>query len=132
MTNENKKYHSLSLEELETLEKFIPDKRTEFLEAYVAKFKKDNDPFHNMTVLKRGYYIWERRTPGMKRMEVLRKKAHTLMIPAVIKTKSPHKSRSDNFPDVGELMAKCNNMLAELIVIQKEQLSLFQKLANKV
>jgi hypothetical protein len=121
----------MTMEELEFLEKYPVEQRKEFLDEYVQKYKNEADAFYNMSLLKRAYYLWEHREKGMVKLEKLRAKANTIMIPVVIKKKKAEHLRSDNLPDIGELMVKCNNMLAELICIQKEQLSLFKKLANK-
>jgi hypothetical protein len=125
-----RKAKRLGIEELEFLEKYLPDKRSEFLSDYLERYGKDKPMMEGMPILKRAYYIWEKRDGGMKHLEKLREKAHTVMIPTVIKKKMDSgKRKGDSLPDVGELLVKCHNVLIEIASIQREHLELFKKLS---
>jgi hypothetical protein len=50
----------------------------------------------------------------------------TVMIPARIVSK--HSPSRDAVPDVGELLIRTNNLLAELVQLQKEQIALFREI----
>jgi hypothetical protein len=103
-----------------------------FVPAYVEKYK-DTVPLRSIS--KRAYHIWDSRERHTvvfaKRDAEALEKAHTVLIPAVIKTKSQATHRSDPFPDIGEILVKCHNVLVEIASVQKEQLEIFKRLSEK-
>lgn len=135
-----------SYEELKLLS-ISPDSKT-FRDLYFETFKDKIDP---KTTWRRITNIWYRREHHLacfKQLEAERAAAaHRVMIPAVIKPKgaginTPIKGNaplsgngnvpSDNLPDSGELLAKCCNLLAEIVQLQKEQMNHIVKQNNLV
>lgn len=103
------------------------ENRTEFAESFNKKYSA------TMPLLKlagRVRSLWECRATHADEIAAFHKKEeesqHTVMIPKRIVTK--HTPSSDSIPDVGELLIRTNNLLAELVQLQKEQIALFKEM----
>ena len=82
-------------------------------------------------MMKRVRSLWDLRhghAVVLKHLQEEEKKAqHVVMVPARIVTKHVAPS-SDSLPDVGELLVRTNNLLAELVQLQKEQIAFFREI----
>ena len=103
------------------------ENRSEFAEAFNKKYSATM-PFLKLAGRVRS--LWNRRAKHADEIAALRKKEeellHTVMIPKRIVTK--HTQSPDPIPDVGELLIRINNLLAELVQLQKEQIALFKEI----
>ena len=71
--------------------------------------------------MSRAASLWD----GRKKIAAKEAESH-IMIPAKIVNKCV--SKVDSSPDVGELLVNTNNLLAQLVQLQKEQSALFEAL----
>ena len=73
--------------------------------------------------------IWYKRDEYLKDVDDVDKKTeeelHKVMVPVSIKTKTHACSRkSDSLPEVGEMLVKIQHLLAEMVQLQKELVSI--------
>ena len=112
--------------------------KSEFIEAFVKKYSSSMT-FHQLAA--RTKSLWECRVKHAEEIRELQSKEqdardlatrreqehnHTVMIPARIVSR--HATPRDSVPDVGELLINTNNLLAELVQLQKEQIGMFREL----
>ena len=101
--------------------------KNEFVEAFVKKYSSSM-PFHQLAA--RTKSLWQCRVKhaqGINKLKAQEEvKNHTVMIPARIVSR--HATPRDSVPDVGELLINTNNLLAELVQLQKEQIGMFREL----
>lgn len=130
MSNEEsrKKFsRTTTIEEYEMLKRHTD--RQGFADDYVATFRGSTN---GLSQMRRASYLWGVRDNKLKQYEIALAKVHTVTAPVVLKTKSPAtQHRSDSFPDIGEMLVKCHNVLVEIAAVQKEQLELFRQLGAK-
>ena len=102
--------------------------KPEFVNAFSEKFMSVLTPDQMM---KRVRSLWDMRhghAVVLKHLQEEEKKAqHVVMVPARIVTKHVTPP-SDSLPDVGELLVRTNNLLAELVQLQKEQITFFREI----
>lgn len=119
---------AIPTEQIEFLASTPWTKRQTFIEKFMEKFKVGNLPSdsHN-----RASYIWQHRGDLKQKLTKIHAEAElrnrTVMVPARIVNKSPRPERGDDLPDVGELLVKQTNLLAEIVALQKEQIANQQK-----
>ena len=102
----------------------IEDFSKEYMKVYGASFQSPKK------LLNRINGMWYCRERFAKEIEDLKAADRVVMVPATIKNKVPTNSRADSLPDIGETLIKIQNLLAESVQLQKEQIALFQKLAK--
>jgi hypothetical protein len=113
-----------SFEEREFLVQRIDGARHAFIEAFMEKFKSKIPP---MLIYNRASYLWAEREHQQEiyNKELAKRNAlnHTVMVPKQIVPKSARgiTTTGSAFPDVGELIVKQNNLIAEMVCLQKEQ-----------
>jgi len=115
-------------DQVEFVVKYKNRTRPEFVNAFSEKFRSVLTPDQMM---KRVRSLWDLRYGHAIMLEATRKKEqeaqHVVMVPARIVTKHVTPS-SDSLPDVGELLVRTNNLLAELVQLQKEQITFFREI----
>jgi hypothetical protein len=103
--------------------------KRDFMNAFILKYAptmNDGSIWGRINTLWQFRDTYANEIAELKRVE--QERNHTVMIPARIVSK--HSQPRDSIPDVGEILIRTNHLLAELLQVQKEQLTLFGKLAG--
>ena len=103
------------------------DNRTEFADAFCVKYK-DTMPILKLSGRIRS--LWDCRATHADELALIHKQEeeekHMIMIPKRIISK--HKAPTNALPDIGEIQIRTNNLLAEMVQLQKEQIAIFKEL----
>jgi len=124
---------SIPQEQQECLADCINGGRKKFITTFCAKYGKDCLPSE---IYNRASYLWTIRSDIVPEIEIARRRAdaaserqnRTVMIPARIVSKAQTSKFGDGLPDTGEILIKQNHLLAEIVVLQKEQITILQAL----
>lgn len=111
--------------QIECLAKYLHLGRRAFRETFYAQFGKELGMLTN----NRSSYLWEKQEYFLKELGRIQEVNHTVMVPARIVNKAiPGETRKPagmgDRLDIDELMVKQNNLLAEIVVLQKEQIAI--------
>jgi len=103
------------------------DNRTDFANAFGAKYS-NTMTFNKLAGRIRS--LWDCRATHADELALIHKQEeeekHMIMIPKRIISK--HKAPTDALPDIGEIQIRTNNLLAEMVQLQKEQIAIFKEL----
>jgi len=115
-------------DQVEFAVKYKDHSRTEFVNEFSKEYISVMTP---SDLMKRVRSLWDMRHVHAVTLAAIHEKEkeaqHVVMVPARIITKHVAPS-SNSLPDVGELLVRTNNLLAELVQLQKEQIALFNEL----
>ena len=114
-------------DQIEFVVKYKDHSHTEFVNAFSEKYMSIMTPAQLVCRMRSLLEVRHKHARALAELKKEEQEAvHNIMIPAHIKTKCIPKT--DSIPDVGELLIHTNNLLAELIQLQKEQIALLTEL----
>jgi hypothetical protein len=111
--------------QIEYLERHLHLGRSSFRETFYAQFNKEL----GMKTNSRSAYLWDKQDYFLKELERTRNKNHTVLVPVRVVNKAiPGEMRKPagmgDRADIDELLSKQNNLLAEIVVLLKEQIGI--------